>query len=416
MTETPSLAQAMRVFARIGLLSFGGPAAQIALMHKELVDDRPWMDEHQFLSALSFCMLLPGPEAMQLATYAGWRFHGVCGGLIAGLLFVIPGALVVLGLAMLYAAYGQVPWIDAMFLGVQATVVVIVIEALLRISKKALKRPAHWAIAALSFIGIFFLNLPFPLIILLAGVFGAVIGSGDATILPASARSNPLGTITTWLTIWWAPVAVLWLSGAEFLTEIALFFSKLAIVTFGGAYAVLAYMTQAAVSYQGWLSTEQMMDGLGLAETTPGPLILVTEFVGYIAAYGQGGLWLGIAGAIVALWVTFVPCFLWIFTGAPFIDWFASKPRLNSALIAITAAVVGVILNLSIWFSLHVFFAKLTQVSVGPAQFLAPEISSLDWRVVVLAAGASLLILRLHWNLLWVLALAAIGGIAVATV
>ncbi len=410
----PSLGEATQVFARIGLLSFGGPAAQIALMHKELVDDRPWMDEQQFLSALSFCMLLPGPEAMQLATYAGWRFHGVRGGLIAGLLFVIPGAFVVLALAMLYATFGQVPWVDAMFLGVQATVVVIVIEALLRVSKKALKRPAHWAIAALSFIGIFFLALPFPLIIAAAGAFGFLIGRGEAPTPHTPSQSRPFRTVATWLAVWWAPVAVLWLSGAEFLTQIALFFSKLAVVTFGGAYAVLAYMTQAAVSDKNWLTTEQMMDGLGLAETTPGPLILVTEFVGYIAGFGQGGIWLGIAGAIVALWVTFVPCFLWIFTGAPFIDWFASKPRLNSALVAITAAVVGVILNLSIWFSLHVFFDRITLKSFGPIQALTPDITSLNWQVLVLAIGAAILILKLHWNLLWVLVLAAIGGIGLS--
>ncbi|MEE9387091.1 MAG: chromate efflux transporter, partial [Paracoccaceae bacterium] len=354
----PTQAETTRVFARIGLLSFGGPAAQIALMHRELVEQRPWLTEAQFLNALSFCMLLPGPEAMQLATYTGWRLHGVRGGLIAGLLFVIPGAIVVAALAMGYAFYGQIPMVEAMFMGVKAAVVVIVIEALLRVAKKALNGPAHWAIAAASFIGIFFLALPFPLIIGLAGLFGIITGRGENTASPPIAMANPLRTIATWLLIWWGPVALLWASGATFLTQIALFFSKLALVTFGGAYAVLAYMTQAAVTDKNWLTTPQMMDGLGLAETTPGPLILVTEFVGFMAGFGTGGVWLGLAGAMVAIWVTFTPCFLWIFTGAPFIDWIATRPRLRHALSAITAAVVGVILNLSLWFALHVFFGK----------------------------------------------------------
>ncbi|MEE9389312.1 MAG: chromate efflux transporter [Paracoccaceae bacterium] len=410
----PTQAEATRVFARIGLLSFGGPAAQIALMHRELVEQRPWLTEAQFLNALSFCMLLPGPEAMQLATYTGWRLHGVRGGLIAGLLFVVPGALVVMALSASYALFGQVPLIEAMFLGVKAAIVIIVIEALLRVAKKALNGPAHWLIAALSFVGIFFLDLPFPLIIALAGFYGFVSSRGTTDTAPHPTVATPIRTITIWLALWWAPVLVLWATGATFLTQIALFFSKLAIVTFGGAYAVLAYMAQAAVSDKGWLSTPQMMDGLGLAETTPGPLILVTEFVGFMAGYSTHGIWLGFAAALVAIWVTFAPCFLWIFTGAPYIDWVASKPRLKGALSAITAAVVGVILNLSLWFAMHVFFSNVGQTKVGPITLLTPEISSLDWHVIVLTLCAGFMIFRLHWDLFKVLLAMACGGVALS--
>ncbi len=412
--SAPTLAQTTRVFARIGLLSFGGPAAQIALMHRELVEKRPWMQEQQFLGALSFCMLLPGPEAMQLATYAGWRFHGVKGGLIAGLLFVTPGALIVLALAMLYAGFGQVPFIDAMFLGVKATVVVIVIEALLRVARKALSGKRHWLIAALSFIGIFLFALPFPIIIALAALLGLLTGGGGTSTSQPFTGKPPWRSLAIWLAAWWGPVGLLWLSGASFLTQIAMFFSKLAVVTFGGAYAVLAYMTQAAVNDKQWLSTAQMMDGLGLAETTPGPLILVTEFVGFIAGVGAGGVWLGIAGALVALWVTFIPCFLWIFTCAPYVEWITSQPRFNSALRAITAAVVGVILNLSVWFSLHVFFVDVRVVPYGPLQVLTPDFASVNGQVVALAFVAAVLILRLHINLVLVLVSAALGGLALS--
>ncbi|MEE9388872.1 MAG: chromate efflux transporter [Paracoccaceae bacterium] len=411
---TPTLSQASRVFAHIGLLSFGGPAAQIALMHRELVEQRPWLTEAQFLNALSFCMLLPGPEAMQLATYTGWRLHGVRGGLIAGLLFVIPGAIVVMGLSAGYALFGQLPLIAAMFLGVKAAIVIIVIEALLRVAKKALHGPAHWAISALSFVGIFFLNLPFPLIILLAGLYGLITSRGTPGPEPDPTGATPIRTIATWLMIWWTPVLVLWASGATLLTQIALFFSKLAVVTFGGAYAVLAYMAQAAVSEKGWLTTPEMVDGLGLAETTPGPLILVTEFVGFMAGYGVQGIWLGLAGALVAVWVTFAPCFLWIFAGAPYIDWIATRPRLKGALSAITAAVVGVILNLSLWFAMHVFFARVGQTKAGPVTLLTPELSSLNWYVIVLSICAGFMILRLHWGLFKVLIIMAAGGVALS--
>ena len=407
----PSLREATRVFTRIGLLSFGGPAAQIAVMHRELVEERPWLTEQQFLNALSFCMLLPGPEATQIATYAGWRLHGVRGGLIAGLLFVVPGALVVLALAAGYAVYGKIPWIEAMFIGIKAAVVVIVIEALLRVAKKALKGWAHWIIAALSFVGIFFLALPFPLIIAMAALYGYLTQRSTDDPPPHPKGANPLRTIAIWLVIWWAPVAVLWAAGATFLTQIGVFFAKLAVVTFGGAYAVLAYMTQSAVFEHGWLTTPQMMDGLGLAETTPGPLILVTEFVAFMAGFGEHGLGLGIAAALLALWVTFVPCYLWIFTGAPYIEWIATRPRLRGALSAITAAVVGVVLNLSLWFALHVFFSRVTAVKHGPVTLFTPDLATLDWRVVVLALLSGVMILRLHTDLLKVLAIVAIGGV-----
>ncbi|WP_456388865.1 chromate efflux transporter [Profundibacter sp.] len=412
----PSLSEATRVFMRIGLLSFGGPAAQIAVMHRELVEERPWLTEQQFLNALSFCMLLPGPEATQIATYAGWRLHGVKGGLIAGLLFVVPGALVVLGLAIGYALWGKIPWVEAMFLGIKAAVVVIVIEALLRLARKALKGWAHWIIAGLSFIGIFFLTLPFPLIILMAALYGYATQRSADDPLPHPKGANPLRTIVIWLLIWWAPVAVLWAMGATFLTQIGVFFAKLAVVTFGGAYAVLAYMTQAAVFEHGWLTTPQMMDGLGLAETTPGPLILVTEFVAFMAGFGQYGLGMGIAAALLSLWVTFVPCYLWIFTGAPYIEWIATRPRLRGALSAITAAVVGVILNLSLWFALHVFFGRVTVVKHGPLTLFTPDLATLDLRVVVLALLSGVMILRLHMDLLMVLALVALGGVALAQI
>ncbi|AXX97659.1 chromate efflux transporter [Profundibacter amoris] len=411
---SPTLAEATRVFARIGLLSFGGPAAQIAVMHRELVEERPWLTEQQFLNALSFCMLLPGPEATQIATYAGWRLHGVKGGLIAGLLFVVPGALVMLGLAMGYALYGKIPWVEAMFLGIKAAVVVIVIEALLRVARKALKGWAHWIIAALSFVGIFFLTLPFPLIIATAALFGYLTQRSAEDPPPHPKGANPMRTIAIWMTLWWAPVGVLWAAGATFLTQIGVFFAKLAVVTFGGAYAVLAYMTQAAVFDHGWLTTPQMMDGLGLAETTPGPLILVTEFVAFIAGFGEQGIAMGVAAALLALWVTFVPCYLWIFTGAPYIEWIATRPRLRGALSAITAAVVGVVLNLSLWFALHVFFGTVTTIRHGPVTLFTPDLTTLDWRVVGLAVLSAVMILWLHMDLLKVLFLVALGGIALS--
>lgn len=413
--ETPSQSETFRAFGKIGLLSFGGPAAQIALMHKVLVDEKKWLTEQQFLNALSFCMLLPGPEAMQLATYSGWRIHGVLGGLIAGLLFVLPGAFVILALASIYAYFGNVPLVSALFLGVKATVLIIVIEALLKVSKRALKQRVHLVIAALAFFGIFFLSLPFPLIIFAAALYGFFFASNvaDEAVVPqVLSRANlwqSLQTIVIWLAIWGVPIVLIdQFSNSEILITLGAFFSKLAIVTFGGAYAVLAYMAQDVVVNFGWLSAGEMMDGLGLAETTPGPLILVTQFVGFLAAFREGGFWLGVSGAVITLWVTFVPCFLWIFLGAPYIEWISAQPRLNGALTAITASVVGVILNLSIWFGLHVMFENVTKQQYGVLTIWEPELVSIDWRVVVLSVLSMVLLLKLHWGLVKVLVISAL--------
>lgn len=412
---TVSFAEALNVWIKIGLLSFGGPAAQIALMHRMVVEERNWLTERQYLNALSFCMLLPGPEAMQLATYAGWRLHGIAGGLAAGLAFVLPGAAIVLALSMVYAAFGNVPFIEAIFLGVKAAVLVIVIEALLRIAKRALNGTEAWILAALSFVGIFFLALPYPLIVLAAAIWGFLRATNtvDATAPPPEKLEGSLvgtlGTIALWLAIWIVPLLALgWALGFDHkLAQLGYFFSKLAVVTFGGAYAVLAYMGQDVVTRLGWLEAGQMMDGLGLAETTPGPLILVTEFVGYVAAWRDGGIMLGLAGAAVSLWATFAPCFLWIFAAAPYVEWINAQPRLKGALSAITAAVVGVILNLGIWFGLHVFFANVTREVAGPLTLWTPELATLDWRVVVLAVLSGYLLLWRHWSIPAVLALAA---------
>ncbi|MEM1040450.1 MAG: chromate efflux transporter [Pseudomonadota bacterium] len=423
-TVTPngptSLADLTRVWARVGVLSFGGPAAQIALMHREIVERHKWLTENQYLNALSFCMLLPGPEAMQLATYSGWRTHGVLGGIIAGLLFVLPGAFVMLALATVYMLYGSVPLVEALFLGVKAAVVIVVIEALLKVSKRALKGVDHWLIAAVAFVGIFFLDMPFPLLIVLAAAYGFWTASGtplsqDEQAASAAQVAIPSGyllkTIATWSFIWLAPLAVLWVVLPEsLLTEIALFFSKLAIVTFGGAYAVLAYMAQDVVQSSGWLTAGEMMDGLGLAETTPGPLILVTEFVGFLAAAKQGGLVYGAVAAGITLWVTFAPCFLWIFAGAPFVDRLSHQPRLRGALNAITAAVVGVILNLSLWFALNVFFESVSEETYGPFRAFVPDVTSLDWRAVSIAFVAAALLLWQKRSLPLVLAICAALG------
>ena len=416
-SEGPSLADTTRVWWKIGVLSFGGPAAQIALMHKKIVESRRWLTEQQFLNALSFCMLLPGPEAMQLATYAGWRLHGILGGLIAGLLFVIPGAAVIMTLATIYALLGDVPLVERLFYGIKAAVLVIVVEALLRVSKKALSKRVHWMIAGLAFAGIFFLSIPFPLIVLLAALFGWLTASPETAPETEAPRPVPtgrtIGTVAIWLGVWALPFLVLMVLDANpILIEIGAFFSKLAVVTFGGAYAVLAYMAQDVVVEFGWLTAGEMVDALGLAETTPGPLILVTQFVGFLAGFREGGLPLGFAAALVALWVTFAPCFLWIFVGAPYIDWISNQPRLRGALKAITAAVVGVILNLSIWFALHVLFAEVTRRGWGPLALWSPTLSSVKWRAVVLFALSCVLAFQLHWGIIRILGASSLLGIA----
>lgn len=421
MNTHPSLREAFYVWLKIGCLSFGGPAAQIALMHRLVVEEKSWLDEQQYLNALGFCMLLPGPEAMQIATYAGWRLHGVIGGLIAGLLFVIPGALVILALAIFYSYFGQLEIVDALFLGVKAAVIVVVIEALLRVSRKALVKPTYWCIAMLSFVGIFFLNLSYPLIVLAAAAYGfwqsrGLTNDTKVAFSPLMATST-ISTVLIWGAIWIAPFLLLFtVFDQPFLVEVGTFFSRLAVVTFGGAYAVLAYLAQDVVTDFSWLTAGEMMDGLGLAETTPGPLILVTEFVGYVAGYREGGVWLGLLAALMTLWVTFVPCFLWIFAGAPYIEWIGSQARLKGALSAITAAVVGVILNLSLWFALHVLFKSVSLSQKSVFSFWLPDWSTLDYRVVTLTCLCSIAVFVLHWGIVRVLVLSSVLGLLMVLV
>jgi chromate transporter len=420
----PSSGEAARVWAKIGLLSFGGPAGQIALMHRMLVEERRWIGEDRFLHALNFCMLLPGPEAIQLATYIGWLLHGWRGGIAAGVLFLLPGVIVVGALSGFYAFYGNVPLVEAAFLGIKAAVLVIVVEALLRVAGRALHRPAHWLVAAAAFIGIFFFAIPFPIIVGAAALAGYGLSRMEGPL--ASSRISdappvPLGqtvqVATLWLAIWLLPLLAISyaFAGEPVLTDIGLFFSKLAVVTFGGAYAVLAYMAQQAVENYGWLSPGEMLDGLGLAETTPGPLILVTEFVGFLAGLRQGGepaLLFGLLGAGIAVWATFVPSFLFIFVGAPYIERLRANPALAGALRGVTAAVVGVIFNLAVWFALHVFFARVDAVSIGPLRIWRPELASLNLEALILFALASLALLLLRFGIVSTLALTAGASLA----
>jgi chromate transporter len=412
-------AEALRVWARIGVTSFGGPAGQIALMHRVLVEERRWLEERQFLHALNFCMLLPGPEAMQLATYAGWLMHGLKGGLAAGLLFVLPGAVVVISLSALYAAFGATPIAAALFLGVKAAVLAIVIEALLRIARRALKRRLDWGIAAAAFAALYLFAVPFPLIVLGAGTIGALaLKAGEET--GSAATRVPLSTTMAralvWLALWFAPVAAATLAvGPDgVLVDVGLFFSKLAVVTFGGAYAVLSYMAQAAVETYGWLPLPAMIDGLGLAETTPGPLILVTAFVAYQAGFGASGHGLGLAAAGMALWTTFVPCFLWILVGAPYIERLRGAARLRGALAGITAAVVGVILNLSLWFALHVVFGVVETRAAGPLRVALPDVSTVDGAALMLVAVAAVLLFALKRGVLATLGVCAAFGLGLS--
>ena len=424
----PSLAEATRVWLKLGLLGFGGPAGQIALIHRLVVVERRWLGEAQFLHALNFCMLLPGPEAQQLAIYAGWLLHGWRGGLLAGTLFVLPGFLVIVALSAVYVAFAGTAWLAALFLGLQAAVLAVVLEALLKLGRRALRTPAAGLIAAAAFVAIWVLHIPFPLIVLAAALLGTGLGQlapARLALAPAPparpAEAGPglaaaAGTLGRGLALWLGPVLLLWLAlgGAHVLTQMALFFSKMAIVTFGGAYAVLAWVAQAAVQDFGWLSAGQMIDGLALAETTPGPLILVLAFVGFVGAWQTAsGLapWLaGPAAALLVTWVTFAPSFLWIFLGAPHVERLRGRPALDGALTAITAAVVGVILNLALWFALHVLFAALTEAQLGPLRLLHPVWSSLDAPAALLAALALVLLVGTRLGMLGTLLVCGLAG------
>jgi chromate transporter len=427
----PAFHELTRTFARIGLTSFGGPAGQIALMHRILVEEQKWIGEEDYLHALNFCHLLPGPEAQQLATYIGWKLHGVKGGLVGGLLFIIPGALVILGLSLLYVTAAGIGWFAGLLLGLKAAVLAIVAQALIRIAGRALDRTFKRVLAVLAFVGLAFFHLPFPLIVLGAGAIGTIVAATRPNWLGLSA-AQPLDldspkskvvigqtakTVAIWMAIWAAPMVLVFvtLGTDHILWSIGTFFSQLAVVTFGGAYAVLAYMAQEAVQGFGWLSAGEMADGLGLAETTPGPLILVTQFVGTIAAFRApdpfSPMVAALIGAGLTTWVTFAPCFLWIFALAPWIDRLRSATRLKGGLAAITASVVGVIANLTLWFALHILFARVDEVRLGPAIVPAPDLASFDARVAGLAALAFLMIFAFRRGVITTLALCSSGGL-----
>ncbi|HEY0085959.1 MAG TPA: chromate efflux transporter [Allosphingosinicella sp.] len=436
--------EAVRVWARIAALSFGGPAGQIAVMHRILVEEKKWIGEERFLHALNYCMLLPGPEAQQLATYIGWLLHKTKGGLVAGGLFVLPGLVAIMALSWLYAGFGNVGAVEALFFGLKAAVLAIVLEAVKRIGSRALKNNATRAIAAAAFLAIFVFAVPFPLIILAAGAVGWIGGkagarafagggghgpSGGPALLdsesalgehiPEHARPNlrwSLKVSGAFLFLWLAPVAMLLalLGPDNVYSEIAVFFSKMAVVTFGGAYAVLAYVAQQAVENFGWLKPGEMLDGLGMAETTPGPLIMVTQFVGFMGAYrGAGGamhpMLAGTLGGLLTTWVTFLPCFLWIFLGAPFIEALRGNRALTSALSAITAAVVGVVLNLAIWFALHTLFGEVRDVPGLGLEL--PVLRTVNWPAVVLTAAAAIAMFRFKVGAIKVLLACAAAGL-----
>jgi chromate transporter len=438
----PSFGEALAVWAKIGLINFGGPAGQIALMHRVLVDEKRWIGEQRFLHALNYCMLLPGPEAQQLAVYVGWLLHRTWGGIVAGTLFVLPGALVMLGLSLLYAGFHEVPIVEALFFGIKPAVLAIVLHALVRIGRRALTSRLAAILAAAAFVAIFFLDLPFPLVVAGAGIAGFAVsrlrgevlaaketaaaersgaaidemlrnGAGDH-VQPSLARA--LRVLAIWLPLWLLPLAVLllWRGADDVYSQVAVFFSKMAVVTFGGAYAVLAYVAQQAVEGFGWLQPGEMLDGLGMAETTPGPLILVLQFVGFLAAYRDPGLlppWLaGSLAAALTVWVTFTPCFLWIFLGAPYVERLRANRALAAALSAITAAVVGVILNLAVWFALHTIFGEVAATSAWGIRLWQPVWHTIDWASLALAIGAAVAMFRFDVGMLPTLAGSALLG------
>ncbi len=440
-----SLAEATRTWARIAALSFGGPAGQIAVMHRILVEEKRWLGERRFLHALNYCMLLPGPEAQQLAIYIGWLMNRTLGGVIAGALFVLPGFLAIMGLSILYALFGNVGPVSALFFGLKAAVLVVVVQAVIRVGGRSLKNGVMIGLAAAAFVAIYAFDAPFPLIILGAGLIGFVgglaglpafsAGGGhgpklgkevaDADTLlgeetPDHARPNlrwALSVGGVLAALWLVPVLALglMLGWDNIFAEIAVFFSKMAVVTFGGAYAVLAYVAQEAVETYGWLRPGEMLDGLGMAETTPGPLIIVTQFVGFMGAFrGQTGLsplMAGVLGGTLTTWVTFTPCFLWIFLGAPFVEALRGAKALNAALGAITAAVVGVILNLAVWFGLHVLFREVGEVAAGPLALDLPNLASVNLPSLALAAAAAVAAFRFKVGVIPLLLGCAVAGV-----
>jgi chromate transporter len=443
--EPVTLGQAFWVWLRIAMLSFGGPAGQIAVMHRILVDEKRWIGEQRFLHALNYCMLLPGPEAQQLATYIGWLMHRTKGGIVAGVLFVIPGAVAIMALSWVYVLYGRVGIVSALFFGLKCAVLAVVLQAVVRIGGRAVKSTPARALAALAFVLIFFVGAPFPLIVLGAGLIGwwsarqgstafrggghgaskgVVVADADTLLgeeLPAHARPTWRETVRTallWLALWLLPVAALLiaLGPDDVFSRIATFFSTMAMVTFGGAYAVLAYVAQQAVEDYGWLGPKEMLDGLGMAETTPGPLIMVLQFVGFLSAYRDPGglspLVAGTLGGLLATWVTFVPCFLWIFLGAPFIERLRGNAAVAGALSAITAAVVGVVLNLAVWFALHTLFRETTLVAAGPFRFDAPVLTSIEPAAFVLSLGAAYAIFMTRAGVITTLLATSAAGLA----
>ena len=427
----PAFSEAILVWIKIGLLSFGGPTGQIGLMHRELVEKRRWVSDGRFLHALNYCMLLPGPEAQQLAIYIGWLLHRVRGGIVAGVLFVVPGALLMWLISIVYVSYGDMPLIAAVFYGLKPAVMAIVAAAVLRVGTKALKNPVMWSISALAFGAIFFYAVPFPLIIFSAGLIGLlggwfypgifditsghgakgagasaetyVIGDAVSEIMGRPTMVRALGSVMIWSAIWVAPLLACWMVFGEdhILTREGIFFSKAALVTFGGAYAVLPYVAQEAVQTYHWLSAAQMMDGLGLAETTPGPLILVLQFVGFLGGWNDAGtmspLLIATLGAAITSWVTFVPGFLFIFAGAPFVEISRSNLRLNTLLSAVTAAVVGVVLNLAVWFAWHV---------------IRPMEGTYDFLALALGLAFFVALKWFKWDVLWVVGAGAVAGLA----
>jgi chromate transporter len=437
--------EAMKVWGRVAALSFGGPAGQIAVMHRIIVEEKKWIGEQRFLQALNYCTLLPGPEAQQLAIYIGWLMHKTKGGLFAGTLFVLPGLFAIMALSWIYVLLGKVTIVQGLFFGLKAAVLVIVIEAVLRVGKRALKNNTMRGLAAAAFLALFLYDVPFPIVIVVAGLIGYVGGRagvsaflaggghgkvGDKQVAdadsllgeetPEHARPNVRWSLTVtaiFLALWLVPVAALYLGlgGGNVFTKISIFFSQMAVVTFGGAYAVLAYVAQQAVDNYHWVTAGEMLDGLGMAETTPGPLIMVTQFVGFLAAWREPGglppLLAATLGGLLTTWVTFVPCFLWIFFGAPFVEALRANKALGAAMGAITAAVVGVILNLAVWFALHVLFAKLVPVRWLGASVELPILSSVDLPSLVLSVAAAVAIFRFKFGMIPVLLASSLAGV-----